>query len=267
MDANQKFQKIIRNLIRKAIEVEVVSEVPLEDDQLEALQRLNEYCVNQVLDDTEVVYDPRKINYKTNQELKAALVAMLLSRALTNPARRRVENKEYFDENVTVYMRDEHTKVLGFGEVAPAMVQDSLYEEIINDWMIYRDNTGFGIKGLIDNKTNLVGLDSYRAGGDPIYEFARFHRKYTEKEHLKLEQRRENTQEALRNALVQTLALEVSKQQLLAGQNPLELINKLISATGNYQQPKSKTSQIDRQIENNITHLLEYDDSDNGRER
>lgn len=84
MDANQKFQKIIRSLIRRAAEAEIVSEIPLEPEQLAALQNLNRYCVNQVLNDTEVVYDPRKINYKSNQELKAALVALLLSRALTD---------------------------------------------------------------------------------------------------------------------------------------------------------------------------------------
>lgn len=180
-----EISEIIRSLIRRAAEAEIVSEIPLEPEQLAALQNLNRYCVNQVLNDTEVVYDPRKINYKSNQELKAALVALLLSRALTDPSRRRIENKEYFAENVTVYMQGEQTKVLGFGELPPYQVQESLYPEIINDWMIYRDNAGLGIKALIDNKTNLVGLDSYRAGGDPIYEFARFHRKYTEKEHEK----------------------------------------------------------------------------------
>ena len=132
--------------------------------------------------------------------------------------------------------------------------------------MIYRDNAGLGIKALIDNKTNLVGLDTYRAGGDPIYEFARFHRKYTEKEHEKEEKRRESAQEALRNALVQSLAAEVSKQQLLAGQDPLALIDRLLSSGGQYK-PQQKTQQIDKQIENDITRLLEYDDRDNSRQR
>ena len=100
--------------------------------------------IAEVLNDTEVVYDPRKINYKSNQELKAALVALLLSRALTDPSRRRIENKEYFAENVTVYMQGEQTKVLGFGELPPYQVQESLYPEIINDWMIYRDHAGLG---------------------------------------------------------------------------------------------------------------------------
>ena len=82
----------------------------------------------------------------------------------------------------------------------------------------------------------------------------------------KEEKRRENAQEALRNALVQSLAAEVSKRQLLAGQDPLALIDRLISSTGQYR-PQPQNRQIDRQVENDIARLLEYDDRDNGRER
>lgn len=39
MDANQKFQKIIRSLIRRAAEAEIVSEIPLEPEQLAALAK------------------------------------------------------------------------------------------------------------------------------------------------------------------------------------------------------------------------------------
>ena len=82
----------------------------------------------------------------------------------------------------------------------------------------------------------------------------------------KEKKRRENAQEALRNALVQSLAAEVSKRQLLAGQDPLALIDRLISSTGQYR-PQPQNRQIDRQVENDIARLLEYDDRDNGRER
>lgn len=258
MDANQKFQKIIQNLIRKAIDVDIVSEVALEYEQLEALQNLNEYCVNQVLSDTEVVYDPRKINYKTNQELKAAVVAMLLCQSLTNPSRKTIENKEYFEENITVFMQDEFTKVIGFGDIPPQNVEEAIYEDIIEDWKIYRNKSGLGIIALMDEKTNLTGIDNYRRGGDPLYEFARFHRKYTEKEKAKEEKRRESAQEAFRNALVQSLALEVSKQQLLAGRDPMELIDSLFNSVGQQKRSKSNGPKIDRQVENNITKLLEY---------
>lgn len=266
MDGNKKLQKIIQGFIRRAIEVEIVSDVPLTEEQLDALQSLNAYCVNQVLSDPEVVFDPRKINYKANQELKMAVVAMCLAQSLINPVRRNKECKEFFDENINIYMRDEKHKVIDFGNLSPENVSDALFEEIIEDWKIYRDKEGFGIKALIDEKTNLTGLSNFNRGGDPIYEFARFRRKYTEKEKAKEEKRRESAQEAFRNAMVQSLANEVAKQQLLEGRNPLELLDQLFAPSGKYQGAQRVTQRIDPQIENNITKLLEHSNSRGGRE-
>lgn len=266
MDENKKLQKIIQSFIRKATEVEIVSEVPLSEEQLDALQGLNSYCVSQVLSDPEVVYDPRKINYKANQELKMAVVAMCLAQSLINPVRRNRENKEFFEENINIYMGDEKHKVIEFGAIHPENVSDALFEEIIEDWKIYRDREGFGIKALIDEKTNLTGLNNFNRGGDPIYEFARFRRKYTEKEKVKEEKRRESAQEAFRNAMVQSLASEVARQQLLEGRNPLELLDQLFAPSGKYQGTKRVTQRIDPQIENNITKLLEHSSSRGGRE-
>ena len=263
---NRKVQDIIIQMIEDAKNVNIECEVPLAPEKLMQLKGLNAYCVNQVIQEPEVIRDPRKINYYTNQELKLALMAFCLSEALVNADRRNKETREFFAENITVYMKDPHTKKISFGVIENYKVDAAIYNEIIEDWKIYRDREGFGIKALIDNKTNLVGLDTYRAGGDPIYEFARFHRKYTEKEHEKEEKRRESAQEALRNALVQSLAAEVSKQQLLAGQDPLALIDRLLSSAGQYK-PQQKTQKIDKQIENDITRLLEYDDRDNSRQR
>lgn len=44
------------------------------------------------------------------------------------------------------------------------------------------------------------------------------------------------------------------------------MIDRLISSTGQYR-PQPQNRQIDRQVENDIARLLEYDDRDNGRER
>lgn len=269
MDGNQKLQKIIQGFIKRAIEIEIISEVPLSAEQLDALQDLNAYCVNQVLSDPEVAFDPRKINYKANQEFKMALLAMCLAQSMVNPSRRHKENKEFFDENICIYMNDAGQKVIGFGNILPENVSDAIFEEIVEDWKIYHDKEGFGIKALIDDKTNLVGLDNYNRGGDPIYEFARFRRKYTEKERFKEERRRESAQEAFRNAMVQTLALDVAKQQLLEGRNPLELLDQLFAPSGKYQGSRRGAQRVDPQIENNITKLLEHSnsDKDNSRER
>ena len=66
MDA--RLQKIIddriREIIDKASNASILSNILLDTEQLELLHRLNVFCVSQVLDDIETLKDPRKIIYK-----------------------------------------------------------------------------------------------------------------------------------------------------------------------------------------------------------
>lgn len=261
---NKKLHKMIHQAINKAVNVEIRSEIPFNYDQIEALDRLNEYCVNQVLNDTEVLFDPRKIGYKANQEMLTALTAMCLAQSLINPARKTGESKEFFQENITICVPESGVKLLCFGKINPDNVYQAVYPEIIDDWMIYRNKEGLGIQSLIDEKTNLAGLDNYQRGGNPLYEFARFHRKYTEKERKKEERARESAQEAFRNEMVKTLAARITEQQLLEGKNPMEMLELLFAPEKNRQQIKQisqKSREIDPQIENNIMKMLEYSNS------
>lgn len=113
----------------------------------------------------------------------------------------------------------------------------------------------------------MTGLSGFQRGGDPIYEFARFHRKYTEKERIKEEKYRESAQEAFRNAVVQSVANEVAKQQLLAGKNPLEILDNLLNSTGKYQPSQRLRQELDPEIEQNVARLLEYDNSRSNRQK
>lgn len=257
----KKLEKIVVGIIDKAINLEIKSNVIFDVEQLEALAGLNEYCVNQVLNDIEVIRDPRKIPYKASQELYSSLIAICLAQSLTNPNRKTRENKEFFRDNITIDTQEPGVKFISFGKIDPTNVQDAIYEDIIEDWKIYRDKEGLGIKSLVDEKTKLVGLDNYQRGGDPLYEFARFHRKYTEKEHRKEEKARECAQEAFRNAMAQTLATEVTRQQLIEGKNPMELLELLFSPQTNRKQIKqisNKSQEIDSKIQQNILLMLEH---------
>ncbi len=267
MNDNKKLQQAIHSIIEKAASTDIASNVPLGYSQLAALKNLHNYCINQVLNDSEVMRDPRKLNYMASQEFKIALVALCLSQAVVNPARRNRETREFFIENINVYQADEHTKMIDFGRIHPADADASVYPEIIEDWKIYRDREGLGISALIDEKTRLTGLSGFQRGGDPIYEFARFHRKYTEKERIKEEKSRDSAQEAFRNAVVQSLANEMTKQQLLAGKNPLEILDNLLNTAGKYQPSQRLRQELDPEIEQNVARLLEYDNSRSGRER
>lgn len=263
----QSLQLKLEALVNKVASVRVIANVELAQEQLEALQVLRNHCLNQALDDAEVRRDPRKLRYKTAQELKYSLVAICLAQALTNPARRQAENKEYFMNNIQVATADRDWDRIDFGMAGADNVREAIFPEIINDWMIYRDRNGMGIKTLIDTKTNLVGLPDFSRGGDPVYEFARFHRKYTEKEHRQQEQSRLAAQDAFRNAMVQQVAVEMTKQQMLEGRNPMKLIDMLFAPNGKYAPKQVPSNQIDRQVERNITRLLEYDNDGNSRER
>lgn len=225
----------VQNLINQALTCTIVSNIPLSDDQLAALQNLNEFCVNQALQTPEVQKKPLKIIYKTNEELKFALVAVCLSHALTNARRKLNENKNFFENNITIYHYPNNVKEINFGKISAENVMQAVNWEIIEDWKLYRDTECGGIKALVDEKTHLTGLKDYNRGGDPLYEFARFHRKFTEKENRIAEDSLIQAQNAYRSAVMQSVMSEVAKQQLLEGRNPMDIINSLLGQEDNLQ--------------------------------
>lgn len=230
----------IQNLINQALSCTVMCKVPLSGEQMDALQNLNEYCVNLVLQMPEVAKKPLKVIYKSNEEFKTALVAFCLCQSLTNPRRKLRENKEFFEKNITIYHLPNNVKEIDFGEITPENILEAINWDVLEDWKLYRDNESGGIKALVDEKTNLTGLDTYQRGGDPLYEFARFHRKFTEKENKIAEESRIQAQNAFRNAVVQSVTSEVAKQQLLAGMNPMDIINSLLSQENELQLPSNR---------------------------
>ncbi len=221
-------QNDIQNLVDQALTCTIACNVELYPDQIDALQNLSDYCVRLVLQTPEVMREPLKIMYKSNEEFKTALVAFCLCQSLTNPRRKVKESKEFFEKNITIYHHTNNVKEIKFGEIDPFNVREAISWEIVEDWKLYRDNECGGIKALVDEKTKLTGLDTYQRGGDPLYEFARFHRKFTEKENRIAEQSRIEAQNAFRNAVVQSVASEVAKQQLSQGKNPMDIINSLL---------------------------------------
>nr|QJR98165.1 hypothetical protein PlAlph_1690 [uncultured Alphaproteobacteria bacterium] len=232
----------IQNLINQALSCTVMSRIPLSGEQMDALQNLNEYCVNLALQMPEVAKKPLKVVYKSNEEFKIALMAFCLCQSLTNPRRKLRENKEFFEKNITIYHLPNNVKEIDFGEILPENVAEAINWEVLEDWKLYRDNESGGIKALVDEKTRLTGLETYRRGGDPLYEFARFHRKFTEKENKIAEESRIQAQNSFRNAVIQSVTSEVAKQQLLAGMNPMDIINTLLSQESDLQLPPSRST-------------------------
>ena len=160
-DKQQLINDAINQIVEKACNQQIQSDVALDEEQLELLHQLNIFCVKQVLDDLEVKKDPRKIAYMASQELKVALVALCLSRSLMNPRAPKSYNKEYFEENINIETLAGNTKNITFKNISEKEVDKALNIELVCDWMIYRDKEGKGIRALMDEKNFYKDMDDY----------------------------------------------------------------------------------------------------------
>lgn len=221
---------VLVSIIDKALNARIESPLDFSLKKLDLLKELNIFCANQVLDDIEVLRDPRKIIYRTNQELHFALVAMSLSRTLVNPQSKKSYNKEFLQSNISVASGNYKNKIINYGEIEEEEAIASIYPEIVYDWMIYRDKNGRGINALMDTKTHLNRIESYQRGGDPQYEFARFERQYAEQKCRRENQDKESAQQTFRNAIAQTFATELAKKQIIEGKDPMEFMNMLFAS-------------------------------------
>jgi hypothetical protein len=216
--------------VKRNLSFPIKTSIPVEDYQLDLLEDLFRFSTEQIIDDIEIKKDPRKIFYKSNQEFQYSLVSMFLACALINEDRRVQENKPFFVENITVHNNEENQRIIDFGAISVEYVFDAINPVVIEDWKTYRDKRGLGIKSLIDKKTHLVGLKNFVWGGDPIYEFARFYRKYHEVENEKKIKEQEKNREAFRSSVISSMAKQYTEQQLLSGANPFDVIDNLLGS-------------------------------------
>ena len=222
----QEIQKIVDKVSCRRIETNAC----LAANQLDIISQLNSFCASKILNDIEVCKDPRKITYKTNQELKLALVALCLSVTLTKHRAKNFYNKEYFEDNILVEHHMPDILSINFINIEDFIIDSAIESELVFDWLVYRDFEGRGIQALINEKMCDFELDGFNAGGCPVYEFARFQRKYHDFKRRKQNKDKENAQETFRNAIVHEVATQIASQQMLNGSNPLELVNMLFDS-------------------------------------
>ena len=230
MQKDNIIKQEIQMIIDRVSSRQIQSNVYLTPHQLNLISQLNKFCTNKILNDTEVSKDPRKISYKANQELKIALISLCLTIALTDHRSKNKYNKEFFEDNILAESSSSNVVSLYFKNIEEDLVQKAISSELIFDWLIYRDEEGRGIYSLINEKMNCSELEEYNAGGCPIYEFARFQRKYHDYKKHKENKNKESAQEAFRNAIAQQVATQITTQQLLSGQNPMDFVNMLFGS-------------------------------------
>ena len=189
------------------------------------LQKLNSFAHYQIAHDYEAQCMPAKTIYKVNQELKLALVALMTTCSMLDPKREGWEAKKFFEKEIKIIQRSSSQKYIDFGAIRPFLIQNFLIPEIVDDWILYRDVAGDGIHALVDRKTALQGLSSYSRGGEPVYEFSRFYRKFMEDKIAKKKQ----TQNDFKKIAMKTLSEQLIGQQLASGHSAQDILDHIMN--------------------------------------
>jgi len=230
----QKIEEVVHAFAKKAADMDIKSNVPLNPKQINLLKQIHVLAINRALSVPEVQRDPRKISYYANDELKMGFVAVLMTHVLTHHLSKAKYTEDFFLQNVSIYTNKEGTeKHIDLNGVEEKIVQESLVDEIVYDWLIYRAPGGRGIRALSDEKTEAQGLQNFASGLSPISEFSRFERKYFEEKKKTAKENRENAQRAFRSGFVRQVA-EAAAKELLKTQKPMDLA-KLLFATKDYE--------------------------------
>ena len=202
----------------------IQTNIPLSDESLRGLYRLNSFSHYQAAHDFEVQCMPAKATYKVNQELKLALVALMTTCSLLDPNREGQETEKFFEKEIKIIQKNTMQKYIDFGRIRPFLIQNFLIPEIVDDWILYRDVAGDGIHALMDRKTALQGLSSYMRGGNPVYEFSRFYRKFMEDKIAK----KRASQNDFKKIAMKTLSEQIIQQQLAAGHSAHEILEHIM---------------------------------------
>ncbi len=213
----------LSNAKNQAIAKQILVSIPLTNEQMRLIALLNDFAIHQAEYDPEVRQFPAKMMYKVNDELKLALVALLTTCSLLDPKRHGDEAQKFFEEQIKIIQDAPNQKVIDFGAIRPQLVQQSFIPEIIDDWILYRDINGDGIHALMDKKTHLQGLKTYARGGHPVYEFARFYRRFMEDKLAK----KAAEQKTIKEIAIKSLTDQVIQQKLEKGISPASILEDL----------------------------------------
>lgn len=223
---NNAERKVLDDFIGQAVNCKIVSNLELSGEEKRLLDQLNQFAVMQVEDDAEVLRDPRKIFYKSGEELKKGLVALSLAVALTKNFSRKVYTKEFFEDNIRVERNKNGNMIINFGAMGREVLDGALSENLVFEWMLYSDNKGRGLMGLADYKGIYLDDDiNFRRGGSQVYEFARFQRKCYRHFREKTQHQKDDMQDAFRRVFAEAAAKQLTEQI-----NPVEFTAKLFSS-------------------------------------
>ena len=225
-----KKRMFMSDFVNKVINMPMVISPELPDNVVQQLYRLQLYCCQQAIFDSEVRRNPFVLGFHVIQEMKLALVGIFISYRLINPQCPYSWDKNFFYKNINIDKTPEGNTVINFNRVGVNDIINAINEEVITDWFIYREHDHNGVKTLMDIKNNLLEIPDYYRGGDPVSEFSRFERKMQEEKNRVQKRKNEALDIEFRKVMVQKIAEEAANELIASGLNKNELMNKIFNA-------------------------------------
>lgn len=228
--ARNRRRMLLSDFVNKALNQPIETSPELSPEVINQLYRLHLFCCQQSIHNPEVRHNPLVLGFHVLNEMKLALMGILISYRLINPDCPYNWNRTFFEQNIlTCKAPDGHT-IIKFKHLSAETVNAAITEEIITDWLIYRGYGHNGIRTLMDVKNHLLTLPDYKRGGHPADEFSRFERKMREQFNRKQLKKDEALDLEFRKTLVRTVAEKTAGELLSSGMSMQDILATAFSA-------------------------------------
>lgn len=270
----RKKRMLLSDFVNKAISLPLEIIPSLSPEVEKQLYRLHLFCCQQSIHSPEVRRNPLILGFHALNEMKLALMGIMISYRLINPDCPYNWNRTFFEQHILTHKGPDGHTIIDFKHLKAETINAAVTEEIVTDWLIYRGYGHNGIRTLMDVKNHLQTLPDYKRGGHPADEFSRFERKMREQFNRKELRKEEALDLEFRKTLVRTAAEQTVAQLIASGMSAQDIlatafsadISKLTCPTTTTAQPSEqkdkkkalpKPKQDTDYIEGVISHLLE----------
>lgn len=220
-----KKKMFISDFVNKAISLPLEISPSLSDETQKQLTRLHLFCCQRAVYDADIRRNPLMLGFRALEEMKTALIGILISYRLINPSCPYSWNQSFFENAIFTHKGTDGHTIIQFKGIPAKALNQAITEELVTDWLIYRAYDNNGIKTLMDIKNNLLTLPNYQRGGRPEAEFSRFERKMQEARNKKEMKKNDTLDLEFRKTLVQTIAEKTAAEMIASGMSTEELLN------------------------------------------
>lgn len=221
---------LLSDFVNKAVSLPLEISPRLSPEAEKQLYRLHLFCCQQSIHCPEVRHNPLVLGFHALNEMKLALVGIMISYRLINPDCPYNWNRTFFESNILTHKGPDGHTIVDFKRVNAETVNAAITEEIVTDWLIYRGYGHNGIRTLMDVKNHLQTLPDYKRGGHPADEFSRFERKMREQFNRKVLHKEEALDLEFRKTLVRTVAEQTAAELIASGMSAQDILATAFSA-------------------------------------